>query len=589
MSASTVASASTTAAPVPSTSRRYTEEDVVQIASRMLATSHPRYISKVNSSKSNTKKRLQKPSHLPTDRVIDAVKDKHIRLERDEQFALHTPGNMVLDEGKANDESKFLHQDHNSGHFFSKFQVLTVERAWEKAGDDDATEDPLVDALEPVVKLFAAFVLTCQTVEMQEQHMQGEQVDEMTTRLLNALSELKIVKKKNTSKTTTHSDLVWSWAIGGEAHYLGCTEVKVKELYTMLVVNDMELAIEGGCIVHKVGVDLKYKGGVTETCGPRIIGQVYEVLHSKGLKEMVLTCLYGACYVVRLAGTEDEPILKFSRNMIPEQVHAAAKNEPLRCQPGTYEQLCRVLLRKMIKGWAHLKENWETWDALAEERRAETQRMESALAQNRQVRMPWVTKAGTLLTDRLAIAAQVLRLDRMFNLFSFGIKMDFTTSYRILGDHTVVYVDQEHGLVFKRFSVEENYKMEILSYERLRGIDFTPLVLGTVSQEGWWGILMSLEGNSIPSEDLDDPSTLIFINRTLTILHDRQVHHHDIAARNILCQSTGNLVLIDIANGASDMECRRMEREDEDYSCYDKEALEAAAPSDGPNHLCCIS
>ncbi|TFK16404.1 hypothetical protein FA15DRAFT_676696 [Coprinopsis marcescibilis] len=166
-------------------------------------------------------------------------------------------------------------------------------------------------------------------------------------------------------------------------------------------------------------------------------------------------------------------------------------------------------------------------------------------------------------------------------------KTSFTVNERFEGDETVVYTDYGRGLVFKRFFEEEKFRKELSLYEMLKGVDFVPSILGTVSQPEWWGILMSSEGESIPVDDVEDPSVLTFINRSLTILHDRHIHHHDIAARNILERSDGTLVLIDFANGAFDWECRKMEVEDE-IICEDEETLDFASPSDPLTDFCSL-
>ncbi|TFK16405.1 hypothetical protein FA15DRAFT_452938 [Coprinopsis marcescibilis] len=166
------------------------------------------------------------------------------------------------------------------------------------------------------------------------------------------------------------------------------------------------------------------KNKLDTTSAPRVVGQIYEGLVSKKVEEAMLTSLYGCCYMVRLAGDESNPVLKFSQNLIPEEVRDAASDEALRASLDTYRELSRACFLQAMRGFRRFHARWWQWTREAEEARDKArlkvaqEKKVSAFEGAAPVRTSWVTRLELLLTDAVEIAGQLLKLDWSINLLS---------------------------------------------------------------------------------------------------------------------------------------------------------------------------
>ncbi|TFK18359.1 hypothetical protein FA15DRAFT_660751 [Coprinopsis marcescibilis] len=566
-------------------------------------------------------------SSQPSGAVLDAMQNREVLLELDDK--IWDRAELLgrdLDLDKVYNEEEWKGITTTPLRYFKAFQKELDPDAYLRGPIDDGTEYTLTSFHK---KFFEAivfpFVTALTLVEFKDQ-------GDLPKELLEVISRLQVQHNPPPHPDKTCGDVVTCYGTRSLTFYLTYAEGKAMNYFLNGGSTALEASAQARDVLVSTGRDVTFKvrqkegeqvtvrrssrSGTSatpvglrsksskskgESTAARIAAQVFEGLLSKGVGEVMLTSVYGACHIATLDATErSKPIMKFTKNLAPEGYMEAATREDLRNTPETYRNFSRDSFLLAIKGMAHLKEHWREWvaEAQAADLRADTglpkkkTRLKSSAAP---VRISWATRLELFLTDTVEIAGRLLKLDRgsrpdqnLPRSTFWRKKTLFEVNNFFEGDETVVYFDCSRGLVFKRFLLEEEFRRELSIYKILQGVDFIPSILGTVSEPEWWGILMTSEGYSITVDDVEDPAVLMFLNRCLTILHDRKVHHHDIASRNILQKSYGGLVLIDFASGNFDAECRAMELGDGDI-CKDKEIMDFTSHSDTPtSHICSL-
>lgn len=111
------------------------------------------------------------------------------------------------------------------------------------------------------------------------------------------------------------------------------------------------------------------------------------------------------------------------------------------------------------------------------------------------------------------------------------------------GSKAWVWMDHKQGIVMKRCFSPEVWMKEWKIGQGLQDLPWIVRILGRSSESHRQVIFMVYEGEPVSDDEWEELEPIL--RSWVRILHSRGVHHHDIAARNVLRSPDGKLTLID--------------------------------------------
>ena len=140
-----------------------------------------------------------------------------------------------------------------------------------------------------------------------------------------------------------------------------------------------------------------------------------------------------------------------------------------------------------------------------------------------------------------------------------------------------IYFDGAGAIVIKVYDDRQVYEREVGAYLALGSQSWLPKLLGTGTIRSKPALLTTFEGTPISEEKFDDLDTQHFLARCIQEMHRCNIHHHDMASRNVLVRPDGTICITDFGDSMQGNVCKGLGEQDRFYKCLDEEFLEQVA------------